>query len=89
MKRFLFFIFLASDIQKCHSGDVECIRNVANDIIEKYPNGRNDLSIPNLEPFHINEIQAAQQENRPVSINMTMRNLDYNGFSTLRFTKIV
>lgn len=58
-------------------------------IISEHPNGHQGLSIPPLEPLHINTIDIIQGADSPINIDLHFKNLDLNGISKAVVTKVM
>lgn len=82
---------LPADIQKCHYGDVDCIKTSAADVLKKHSKGLPDLNIPNLEPFHLDNATFGEgsvpKENYDVKLRMT--DFDIYGLENFEFDKFV
>jgi hypothetical protein len=76
-----------ADLPQCHAGESECFPRVITKIISEHPNGHQGLSIPRLEPLHINAIDIIQGNESPISIDLHFKNLDLNGISKAVITK--
>ncbi|XP_055383167.1 protein takeout-like [Condylostylus longicornis] len=93
----LFFIIgcvfgkFPEDIEKCKYGDVECIKKVAGDVLQKYPHGLESLKLPDLEPFHLENATfgdaSTPRENFDVKLKMS--DFDLFGLSKIVFEKFV
>lgn len=58
-------------------------------IIQNHPHGHSGLSVPVLEPLHINAIDILQGGDSPIAIDLHFKNLDFTGISKAEITKVV
>lgn len=79
----------ASDLPQCHLSDLECLPGVMTQIVQNHPNGHPGLSVPILEPLHINAIDILQGGDSPIAIDLHFRNLDFTGLSKAVVKKVV
>lgn len=78
-----------ADLPRCHPGDTVCIPDVITKIISEHPNGHPGLSIPSLDPLHINSIDIIQGTSSPINIDLKFKNLDMTGISKAIITKVI
>lgn len=84
------FHYLAADLPRCKAGDTVCLPKVMTQIIQGSAKGHTGLSIPPLEPLHINKIDINQGETKsPVSINLNFKDMDLIGISKAVITRVV
>lgn len=88
---FQFFVFnhTAADIPRCHAGDTVCLPKVITEIVQQHPNGHTGLSIPPMEPLHINRIDISQGRESPIAINLNLKDLDLSGLSKAVINRVV
>ncbi len=79
----------AAELPQCHAGDTKCLPEIITRIISEHPNGHPGLSIPPLEPLHINSIDIIQGADSPINIDLHFKNLDLNGISKAVITKVM
>lgn len=79
---------LAEDIPRCKAGDTVCLPGVITQIIQSNPHGHAGLSIPPLEPLHINRINIDQGAQNPVSVKLDFKDLDLSGMSKAVVTRV-
>lgn len=84
-----FILTIATDIPQCKASDTVCLPKVITDIVQKHPNGHSGLSIPPLEPLHINRIDISQGSSSPIAINLNFRDLDMSGLSKAVINRVV
>lgn len=85
----IFFCFIiAEDLPQCNLGDVKCLPAVMTQVVQSNPQGHQGLSIPPLEPLHVNAIDILQGGNSPIAINLNFKNLDFTGLSQSEVTRV-
>ncbi|XP_070505512.1 protein takeout-like [Chironomus tepperi] len=77
-----------SDLQKCKYGDMVCAIRVANEIMAKSAYGLPELGLPSTNPLVINRIGLNQEGDRPVVLNIEMKDCKMSGLPTTNFTTI-
>lgn len=82
-------IIIAADIPRCRAGDTVCLPKVITDIVTMHPNGHSGLSIPQMEPLHINRIDILQGSNSPIAINLNFKDLELSGLSQAYIDRVV
>lgn len=84
-----FYIPTANDLPQCHLSDLKCLPGVMTQIVQNHPNGHQGLSVPVLEPLHINAIDILQGGDSPIAIDLHFKNLDFSGLSKAVVKKVV
>lgn len=79
----------ASDLERCHFGDVECLKRVITVYATTFKTGRRDINLVPIDPMQIDEVNIVQGERSPVNINLNFRKLKGYGLSTANVTKVV
>lgn len=80
---------LASDLQRCHYGDTECLKSIIPEYIQKLKNGRRDLNFVPLDPLQVDEVNIVQGAQSPVNINLKFRDMQCYGLSSAKILKVV
>jgi len=78
-----------ANLPQCRAADLECLPRVITQIVQSSPNGQPGLSIPPLEPLHINKIDILQGSTSPIAVNLKFKDLDLTGISQAVVTKVV
>lgn len=92
MSHFIYFFYFsqtASDLPQCHASDTVCLPRVITEIVQGHPKGHAGLSIPPIEPLHINKIEIKQGSNSPIAVNLDFKDMDLGGLSKAVITKVV
>lgn len=79
----------ATDLPQCKAADTVCLPDVITQIVQGHPKGHAGLSIPPIEPLHINTISIKQGANSPIAVNLDFKDLDLGGLSKAVITKVV
>lgn len=79
---------IASDLQRCHYGDTECLRKLIPLYVKDLKNGRRDLNFVALDPLQVNEVEIVQGAQSPVNINLKFRDMQCHGLSTTQIMKV-
>lgn len=83
------FPIIASDLQRCHYGDVECIRKTITSYAITLANGRRDLGLVPFDPLYVDKVDIQQGSASPVNVNLKFRNLKCFGMSTAKINNVV
>lgn len=85
----LVFSVAASDLGRCHYGDVKCLREIIGVYAKTLKNGRRDLNLVPIDPLHVDEVIINQGNTSPVNINLKFRDMKCHGLSTATVRKVV
>lgn len=69
----------AKDIQRCNSGDYDCIVAESNRVLHTYSDGHAGLNLIKVDPLHISEITLKQGSESPVNIELNFKETDLIG----------
>lgn len=83
------YLFKASDIERCSTGDTDCIKSRINSYVEMYRNGLRSLNLVELDPLHVDEIDIIQGSDSPVNVNLNFKNVSMFGLSKLKVHNVV
>jgi Haemolymph juvenile hormone binding protein (JHBP) len=78
----------AENQEKCRIGDSSCILRVANEVVARARYGYPELGLPVLDPLRVDKMNVDQGGNGPVSLKISLRNIDLIGLSSTQFRKI-
>lgn len=79
----------AADIERCHIGDTECIRDVSNKVLEIHGKlGHSGINLLKIDPLHIPNIGIKQGAESPVNIELKFKDVDLIGLSDHKFIKL-
>lgn len=82
-------LIIASDLQRCHYGDVNCVKNTINLYASTLQSGRRDLGLVPFDPLHVDEVSVEQGNTSPVNVNLKFRNLKCFGLGTAVIKDVV
>lgn len=89
----MYFFFLnyvlASDLPRCKAADTTCLKRVITQTFRLVQNGRPDISLPAIDPLHIDKLDIVQGSDRPIAITLNFRDQDLTGLSQAEITKVV
>ncbi|XP_034488766.1 protein takeout [Drosophila innubila] len=72
---------LPSEIEKCVAGDVICIVETINHIVQNYPNGIPEIGLDSLNAISFNGVVVSEAvPNTPMQMNLKFRTLTVRGF---------
>ncbi|XP_055374501.1 protein takeout-like, partial [Condylostylus longicornis] len=64
-----------SDVKRCQAEDVACISNTITDLLRNNPNGKEDIGLPNINPYKIKKIIISDSNNAN-ALNLDLMFLD-------------
>ncbi|XP_055910644.1 uncharacterized protein LOC129945005 [Eupeodes corollae] len=79
-----------ADVERCHAGDVECIRKSAVNLLHKYSKtGYPEAGFPVLEPFTLKKFDISDGRSGSLSFKLNFKDVLVGGLSNVNFDKMV
>lgn len=83
----IIFFISAPNFPKCKYGDEACLKEGATYVLQKLTGGQADIKLGSIDPFRVKSFRLEPNPKSPVNIDLKLKDVELQGFKTLKVTK--